>query len=146
MKVPDSAPRVWFLFRAGATRIAVKRFFGRYTHCKRVKRAAGALCLYHWWNEPSLIGKNFINKSRGTQISAARSRGNRTLCSAAGICGATVWNLLDVTLQAHRILRWLLYSWEICAIMSKKLFPNIFFFDVCLETFATSELPMCFLF
>jgi len=49
MKVPDSEPRVWFLFCARSTRIAVKRFFGRYTRCKHVKRAAGVLCLYHWW-------------------------------------------------------------------------------------------------
>jgi hypothetical protein len=47
MKVPDPEPGVSFLFPAGTTRTAVKIFFGRYTRCEHVKRAAGVLCLYH---------------------------------------------------------------------------------------------------
>jgi len=47
MKVPDSEPRVCFLFPPGITRVAVKRLFGRYARCKHVKRAAGVACLYH---------------------------------------------------------------------------------------------------
>jgi hypothetical protein len=80
----------------------------------------------------TLLTKAGVHKSR------LPGRVGNKLCS-----GATVFNLLDVTLQARRILRWFLCSWEICALTSNKLLPNTFFFDVCLETVATSELPMC---
>jgi hypothetical protein len=31
------------------------------------------------------------------------------------ICGPSVWNLLDVTLLAARILKWLLGFWKVCS-------------------------------
>jgi len=94
MKVPDSEPRVRFLFRIGTTRLAVTRFFGRYTRCRHVKRAAGILCLDHWWNELSLIGKNFINKSRGAQISTVRSRGLQLVQWRLVFVGPRCWTCL----------------------------------------------------
>jgi hypothetical protein len=36
---------------------------------------------------------------------------------APNICASSVWNLLHVTIQTTRILRWLLDFWKICAPM-----------------------------
>jgi hypothetical protein len=47
----------------------------------------------------------------------ARDAGARQpeLCTVAlSVCGSSIWNLLHVTLLAHRILRWLLDFWKIC--------------------------------
>jgi len=144
MKVPDSEPRVWFLFRAGTTHIAVKRFCGRYTRCKHVKRAVGVACLYHWWNELSLIGKNFITKA-GVHKFRLRGRVGNNLCSGA-------WYLWGHGIELALCHASGAQNFEVVPIFEGNLHTHeqqafdqyiYFFFDVCLETVASAELPMC---
>jgi hypothetical protein len=50
-------------------------------------------------------------------------------CTAApNICGCSVWMLVHITLLAHRILKWLLGFWRICAPMPK-IRHNMCFFN-----------------
>jgi hypothetical protein len=41
---------------------------------------------------------------------------------APNTCGSSVWNLHHVTLLTHRILKWLLYFWKICALLPSRMF------------------------
>jgi hypothetical protein len=64
--------------------------------------------------------------SRGAQIRDARSPWRLTFCTMSPkICGSSSWNLLYVTVQAPRILKWPQDFWKFCTSLAVSLIAKV---------------------